>query len=119
MSGEVVNERELDKLQGYTAIFIFIIAMGSFLLSLDNESLRIEDSIAVSLSAFVTAGPPIAEATLAIEYGIIGNFTLSLLMVVGRLSILPAAYMVLKLSQSIKLNLRGLISSEGTNDEIP
>ena len=119
VSGEVVNERELDKLQGYTAIFIFIIAMGSFLLSLDNESLRIEDSIAVSLSAFVTAGPPIAEATLAAEYGIIGNFTLSLLMVVGRLSILPAAYMVLKLSQSIKLNLRGLISSEGTNDEIP
>ena len=55
---------------------------------------------------------------MAIEYGIIGNFTLSLLMVVGRLSILPAAYMVLKLSQSIKLNLRGLISSEETNDEI-
>ena len=45
VSGEVVNERELDKLQGYTAIFIFIIAMGSFLISLDNESLRIEDSI--------------------------------------------------------------------------
>ena len=108
VSGEVVNERELDKLQGYTAIFIFIIAMGSFLISLDNESLRIEDSIAVSLSAFVTAGPPITEATLAIEYGIIGNFTLSVLMVVGRLSILPAAYMILKLSQSIKLNLRGL-----------
>ena len=64
VSGEVVNERELDKLQGYTAIFIFIIAIGSFLLSLDNESLRIEDSIVVSLSAFVTAGPPITECYL-------------------------------------------------------
>ena len=118
LSGEVVNERELDKLQGYTAIFIFIIAMGSFFISLDNESLRIEDSIAVSLSAFVTGGPPITEATLATEYGILGNFTLSVLMLVGRLSILPAAYMILKLSQSIKLNLRGFVSSKRSSDEI-
>ena len=118
VSGEVVNERELDKLQGYTAIFIFIIAIGSFLLSLDNESLRIEDSIAVSLSAFVTAGPPITEAGLDNAYGILGNFTLSVLMVVGRLSILPAAYMLLKLSQSIKLNLRGFVSDEEPSDEI-
>ena len=118
VSGEVVNERELDKLQGYTAIFIFIIAMGSFLLSLDNESLQIRDSIAVSLSAFVTAGPPITEAGLANEYGILGNITLSILMVVGRLSILPAAYMILKLWQSIKVNLRGFVSNEGKSDEI-
>tara|TARA_Y100000768_G_scaffold179680_1_gene134566 strand:- start:436 stop:1959 length:1524 start_codon:yes stop_codon:yes gene_type:complete len=118
VSGEVVNERELDKLQGYTAIFIFIIAMGSFLLSLDNQSLRIEDSIAVSLSAFVTGGPPITEVGLASKYGILGNFTLSVLMLVGRLSILPAAYMILKLSQSIKLNLRGFVSSKRSSDEI-
>tara|TARA_Y100001936_G_scaffold82491_1_gene81152 strand:+ start:20665 stop:22188 length:1524 start_codon:yes stop_codon:yes gene_type:complete len=118
VSGEVVNERELDKLQGYTAIFIFIIATGSFLLSLDSESLQIEDSIAVSLSAFVTAGPPITEAGLTNEYGILGNSTLSVLMVVGRLSILPAAYMVLKLSQTIKLNFRGLLPNEGPSDEI-
>ena len=118
VSGEVVNERELDKLQGYTAIFIFIIAMGSFLLSLDNESLRIEDSVAVSLSAFVTAGPPITESGLVNGYGILGNFTLSILMVVGRLSILPAAYMILKLSQAIRLNLRGFVSNEVQSDEI-
>ena len=81
--------------------------MGSCLLSLDIESLRIDDSVAVSLSAFVTAGPPIAESALVNGYGILGNFTLSILMVVGRLSILPAAYMTLKLSQAIRLNLRG------------
>jgi len=36
----------------------------------------------------------------------------------GRLSILPAAYMVLKLSQTIKLNFRGLLPNEGPSDEI-
>ena len=118
VSGEVVNERELDKLQGFTAIFILIIALGSFLLALDNASLRIEDSIAVALSAFVTAGPPITESGLANEYGVLGNLTLSVLMILGRLSILPAAYMILKLSQSIKSNFRGLVSSERPSDEI-
>lgn len=118
VSGEVVNERELDKLQGFTSIFISIIATGSILLALDNTSLSIKDSIALALSAFVTAGPPITEAGLANEYGVLGNSTLSILMVVGRLSILPAAYMILKLSQSAKSNLRGFVSTERPSNEI-
>ena len=114
----MVNERELDTLQGFIAIFILLIALGVLPLALHNASLRIYDSIAVALSAFVTAGPPITESGLANEYGVLGNLTLSVLMILGRLSILPAAYMILKLSQSIKSNFRGLVSSERPSDEI-
>jgi Trk-type K+ transport system membrane component len=119
VSGEVVNERELGKLQGFTAIFIFIVASGAFLLALDNSSLSIADVISISVSAFVTAGPAIAESGSENSYGLLGNVALSMLMIVGRLSILPAAYMVLKLSRSAKLNLRGLRANGVSSDEIP
>ena len=119
VSGEVVNERELGKLQGFTAIFIFIVASGAFLLALDNSSLSIADVISISVSAFVTAGPAITESGSENSYGLLGNVALSMLMIVGRLSILPAAYMVLKLSRSAKLNLRGLRANGVSSDEIP
>ena len=114
VSGEVVNERELDKLQGFTAIFIFIVASGSFLLALDNNSLTIKDSISTSLSAFVTAGPSITEAGSSATFSILGNSTLTVLMIFGRLSILPAAYMILKLLQVVRANFRNL----GTTDQV-
>ena len=112
VSGEVLDERVLDKLQGFTAIFIFIVASGSFLLSLSKNSLNIVDAIAISLSAFVTAGPPITEAGLVTDFGVLGHITLVILMIIGRLSIFPAAFMMLKLAQILKINIRSMYASD-------
>ena len=72
------------------------------------------DAIAISLSAFVTAGPPITEAGLVTDFGVLGHITLVVLMVIGRLSIFPAAFMMLKLAQILKINIRSMYA----NDEI-
>ena len=108
VSGEEIEQRELDKLHGYTATFIFIVAGGAFLLSLASQHLNLADSIGLALSSFVTSGPGLTTATsVGFEHNAVSNIVLSSLMVVGRLSIFPIAYVVLFSTRNLRLGLVG------------
>ena len=108
VSGKEVEKRELDKLHGYTATFIFLVAGGAFLLSLASQHLNLEESIGLALSAFVTSGPGLtASTTVAIEHNAVSHIALSSLMVVGRLSIFPIAYVILFTTRNLRLDLQG------------
>ncbi len=109
VSGEEVEDRELDKLHGYTATFILIVAGGAFLVSLASQNMNLEESISLALSAFVTSGPSfIDQGSASIDHNAVTHIALSLLMLVGRLSIFPIAYVLLFSIQNFRLNLRGL-----------
>ncbi len=108
VSGEEVEDRELDKLHGYTATFIFFVAAGAFLVSLASQNLNLEESISLSLSAFVTSGPSfIEQSSVGFEQNAVTHIALSCLMLIGRLSIFPIAYVVLFSVQNFRSNLRG------------
>ncbi len=108
VSGEEIEQRELDKLHGYTATFIFIVAGGAFLLSLASQHLNLADSIGLALSSFVTSGPGLTTATsVGVEHNAVSNIVLSSLMVIGRLSIFPIAYVVLFSTRNLRLGLFG------------
>ncbi len=108
VSGEEIEQRELDKLHGYTATFIFIVAGGAFLLSLSSQHLNLADSIGLALSSFVTSGPGLTEATsVGVEHNAVSNIVLSSLMVIGRLSIFPIAYVILFATKNLRLGPLG------------
>ena len=91
-----------------TATFIFFVAAGAFLVSLASQNLNLEESISLALSAFVTSGPSfIEQSSVGFEQNAITHIALSCLMLIGRLSIFPIAYVVLFSVQNFRSNLRG------------
>ena len=46
------------------------------------------------------------------DFGVLGHITLVILMIIGRLSIFPAAFMILKLAQILKINIRSMYASD-------
>ena len=95
VSGRVIDERALQRLHGFTAIYIAIIALGALCLALANTDASPEEALSLSLTALATAGPFIGAGieTSGIAFNAATNVTVSILMLIGRLSIFPVAYL--------------------------
>ena len=66
--------------------------------------MNLADSIGLALSSFVTSGPGLTEATsVGVEHNAVSNIVLSSLMVIGRLSIFPIAYVILFATKNLRL----------------
>lgn len=104
VSGNVIDERSLQRLQGFTAIFFLLVAIGAFLVSISEQGYSTIESLSLSLSALATAGPSLLGGTGSqiADFNTTGNIVLSFLMIIGRLSIFPIAYLGLSLFRTIR-----------------
>ena len=57
ISGKVIDERALQRLHGFTAIFISLVAAGAFLIALANPNSTPIEALSFSLTCLATAGP--------------------------------------------------------------
>ena len=104
VSGNVIDERSLLRLQGFTAIFILLVTIGAFLVSISEQGYSTLESLSLSLSALATAGPSLLGGTGSqiADFNTTGNIAVSFLMIIGRLSIFPIAYLGLSLFRTIR-----------------
>ncbi len=95
ISGRVIDERALQRLHGFTAIFISLVAAGAFLIALANPNSTPIEALSFSLTCLATAGPFIGSSPVGsgIEFNTVTHIVSSMLMILGRLSIFPIAYL--------------------------
>ena len=95
ISGEVIDERALQRLHGFTAIFLSLVAAGAFLIALASPRTGLTQVLSFSLTCLATAGPFLGSTALdsGIEFNAVTHVVASALMVLGRLSIFPIAYL--------------------------
>ena len=95
ISGKVIDERALHRLHGFTAIFISLVGAGAFIIALANPNSTPIEVLSFSLTCLATAGPFIATSPVdsGIEFNTVTHIVSSMLMLLGRLSIFPIAYL--------------------------
>ena len=95
ISGKVIDERALHRLHGFTAIFISLVGAGAFIIALANPNSTPIEVLSFSLTCLATAGPFIATSPVdsGIEFNTVTHIVSSMLLLLGRLSIFPIAYL--------------------------
>ena len=104
VSGEVIDERSLHRLHGYTAIFISLVAIGAFFIGLASPESTPIEVLSFSLTCLATAGPFLGSDPFdsGIEFNATTHIVASMLMLLGRLSIFPIAYLGVAAFRTLK-----------------
>ncbi len=99
VGGEVISERRVERIHGFILTFILTGAIGATAVALADQDLGPTGAIELTLSALVTAGPTVGEAsTPAVgELGASSHFALAGVMLLGRMAIYPALLAVMML----------------------
>ncbi len=104
VSGQVIDERALQRLHGFTAIFIALVAVGALTIALANPEKTPIQALSISLTALVTAGPFMGSSaeTTDLNFDATTHVAVSMLMLIGRLSIFPIAYLGVALLRTFR-----------------
>ena len=104
ISGKVIEERALQRLHGFTSIFIALVAVGALLIAIANPNATPIAALSLSLTALATAGPFFGAESeeSAIEFDTTTHVVVSVLMLLGRLSIFPIAYLGVALLRTLR-----------------
>ena len=87
VNGRAVQERTLERMTGYIVLYVTVVAAGGMLIELGDSAVTPSAAIALSVSALSTAGPQVIDPVDLGSVGTITKLTLSVLMLLGRLSI--------------------------------
>lgn len=90
-----VQERTLERMTGYIVLYVTVVAAGGMLIELGDGGVTPSAAIALSVSALSTAGPQVIDPVDLGSIGTISKLTLSVLMLLGRLSIYAALLTVI------------------------
>ena len=104
VSGRVIDERALQRLHGFTAIYIALVAIGALCIAFANSAASPVEALSLSLTALATAGPFVGSGleTSGIDFNAGTNIMVSILMFIGRLSIFPVAYLCVALLRTFR-----------------
>lgn len=87
VNGRAVQERTLERMTGYVVLYVTVVAAGGMLIELGDSAVSPSAAVALSVSALSTAGPQVIDPVDLGSVGTITKVTLSVLMLLGRLSI--------------------------------
>ena len=89
LDGRAVDESMLNQIAIFTALYVFLVIAGSFLLSLDGHFSAM-DHLSAALTCVSNVGPAFgAVASDFAGYGVWGKLLCSFLMLAGRLELFP------------------------------